>query len=234
MRARALALFAIFSLPVLGVACAEAGVEGLDDDDVLPAPDPGDASVPVRPDSGPASPPRGSSSSSGGSSDGGSSGRSSDGGSSDGGSSSGGSSSGSNSGQPDVCSGATCAGATDLGTMSGDDGAPARSTSGNQSKWVTVSVKDTAFGGLDISWTLHFVPAAGVDYEVRVADASGASCSTTTVVVPPAQYDTYENHWTDDQVGVDDGHDVYVQVKQIGGSCPSATQWTLRIEGNTY
>ncbi len=233
MRAFFLASVALLALPVLGSACATGDLIEDDGDEIVGARgDAGnDSGVTIRPDSGPASPPKGSSSSSGETADAGQDGGStSSGGSSSGGSSSG----GTTTGEPDVCTGATCGGATDLGRINGDDGSPTVTATGTQSKWVTVEIYDSALGGVDISWGLNFVPAAGVDYEIRVADAQNATCSTATKIIPPAKYTSYENNWTDDTPLVNDGHRVYLQVKQISGACPSAAPWTLKITGNTY
>ena len=228
VRLRPLALVSLLSLPLLAFACAEAGEEGLEQEDpVSTPPGAGDSGTTTRSDGGPATPPKGSSSSSGSVDGGGSSGSSSGGidagtdGGSDGGSSGG-------------CTEAVCSAATDLGEINGDTGSDSVTTQGTSSKWVAVFVKDTAFGSVEISYSLTFVPPPGVDYELRIADAKDATCSSTTAVIPPARYGSHENDWTDAELAVNDGHQLYVYVKQTSGACPASAPWKLTIQGNTY
>ena len=239
MRARSLVFFALFSLPVLGAACAEAGELGLDDDDpgLLPVADAGDSGTTPRGDGGSATPPKGSSSS------GGSSGSADDGGTTGdgGGSSSGGSSSSSSSSssggtaQPDVCAAtAACSGATSIGDIYSDYSSTTRTKTGSNSQWLRFKTTDD---GLTISpehsYQVRFAPAAGATYEVRLHSCNGTSCDpcgSTGTLVPANRYSVFDTVWAD-VLGSGDHRVVAVQVKQIAGTCPSAAPWRLEVEG---
>ena len=216
IRLRSLLFLPLLVLPLLGNACAQANELADDDDGIGTQTDAGDSGATTSRDSGPASPPKGSSSSSSGSADGGSSSGSSSGGSSSGGA---------------ACDPVQCAAAQDLGSMAGDGGSTAdfgdTSVSGTQSKWVKFRVKDTFDGGSIISWSMHFSPAAGAEYEVRLYES--ASCGGSGKVITQ---DPYFEQWGD-SVGVVDDHSYYVEVRQVGGGCPSAASWTLELTGDT-
>lgn len=234
MRLRLFAFLGLISAPLLGLACAEAGALGMDDD-TPPLGDDDDAGsdASTRSDGAPATPPKGSSSSSSGGTDGGKDGGK-DGGSTSSGGSSGGSSGSSQTGnEPDVCTGTgACSGAEFLGVLAGGGGTTAdfqdKTINGTSSKWVSFTVKDCWDGSSTISWAMDFTPPAGTEYVVRVADALDGTCSSSFKLVAPNRYDDYGNDWSD--TGAVDDHEVFIEIRQISAVCPSS-QWTLRIDG---
>lgn len=217
---------------VVGAACAEAGTEGLDedDDDITGLTDSGttDAST-GRKDSGPVSPPRDSgTSSSGGASSGGSSSGGSSGGSSSGGSS--------GTGTP-ACNNGSCSALDDLGTILGNSGSESVNTTGKGGGWVKVRVKEKGFTGGTMSYRMVFTPAADTEYDVYVLDVyedleGDPGCGEDGDLVSPSSYNSYTNSWSAAIDGFPDDHLLYIHIKQKAGACPSSASWKLRVERN--
>lgn len=165
-----------------------------------------------------------SSSSTGGSSSSSSSSSSSGGSSSSSSSSSGGSSSGSG---PYVCeAAATCAATPSQTSVSGDEFADTFSVTGSRSQWVHFRlVEDDHWDDdLYLSAQINFTGAPGATYQLNVR--SNCAVSNPLVIAPGAIIKV------DDSGYPDDSKDIWVEVKQLSGACPTVGTWKLKVTGN--
>jgi hypothetical protein len=141
-----------------------------------------------------------------------------------------------------LCSSAdTCAGAMVLGSVSGDNTSAKLSASGYQAAWFRVRVteddQDIPGLALRVSSKLTFPASVGFETYVYVNAGSdvASECATTTGTRSTVgNVQTVRAEWGEGFVpnGSDDGRNVSIEVRPVGGNCSMGQMWQLEIEGN--
>jgi hypothetical protein len=125
----------------------------------------------------------------------------------------------------------TCSGAVSIGSVSGDTGSGTITRSSFGEMWYRFRVEEDSTSSIYISFRVQLDVPAGVDYDLYVH--GGGSCSSC-IRSGTAGTGTDEDvlvRWDDVPI-LDDGRDVYVEVRFFSGSTTDCGGWTLTVTGN--
>jgi hypothetical protein len=148
-------------------------------------------------------------------------------------------------GQPPGCvydSPNLCATAEALGSLAGDENAPAKTASGTTSKWFKIHITEevSSIFEEDLSYTVTLGSPANMDFDLFVhqgpQDGNPDCQATAKKGTASGNDETVSASWDDDQGfgGEDDSLWLSIEVRYISGmECDAAATWNLSIKGHT-
>ncbi|MBI5502320.1 MAG: hypothetical protein HY907_18900 [Deltaproteobacteria bacterium] len=125
----------------------------------------------------------------------------------------------------------TCSGASSIGSVSGDTGSGTITRSSYGEMWYRFRVEEDSTSSVYISFRVQLDVPAGVDYDLYVhGGGSCSSCIRSGTAATGVDEDVLVR-W-EDTFAIDDGRDVYVEVRFFSGSTTDCGGWTLTVTGN--
>jgi hypothetical protein len=132
----------------------------------------------------------------------------------------------------------TCATANSTGSVSGDTTSAPVVVTGDTSAWVLVRVTEDDSGtfGVKLSLRATLASPAGANFDLYMYEDAPTQCTTATKQsVMTSGSDVINTSFGESGFfsnGSKDDKDIYVEVRQVSGSCKAGTNWTLTFEGN--
>jgi len=144
------------------------------------------------------------------------------------------------SGPYDCTTAITCQQAVSLGSVSGDEGSPVLTTSGEEPTWVTFHVTENnrSVAGEEVSFTVTLQSPPDVDFDLYVyrgPDGGNTGCNGTGASSVTEAVDSVHMEWGEGLVanGSDEDAWVAVEIRAKNGMCVPGAVWSLTADGDT-
>ncbi len=135
-----------------------------------------------------------------------------------------------------------CTSAEALGSLAGDENAPAKTASGMTSKWFKIHITEevSSIFEEDLSYTVKLTSPPNMDFDLFVHEGpqdGNPDCNAPAKKGTPSGNDeTVSAEWDDSQGlgGKDDSLWLNIEVRYVSGmECDAAATWQLSVKGHT-
>jgi hypothetical protein len=144
------------------------------------------------------------------------------------------------SGPYDCTTAITCQQAVSLGSVSGDEGSPVLTTSGEEPTWITFHVTENnrSVAGEEVSFTVTLTSPPDVDFDLYVyrgPDGGNTGCNGTGASSVTEAVDSVHMEWGEGLVanGSDEDAWIAVEIRAKNGMCVPGAAWSLTADGDT-